>query len=59
MQGLTTEQLGCLCERMAKILTIFDILDAIFYALNFSAKPGIINGSDYSKFLFVEMLHHY
>jgi len=53
MQGLTTEQLGCICEAMAKRLIIFDILDANFYTLN-----GRIYGSDFSKFV-VEILHYY
>jgi hypothetical protein len=30
MQGLTTEQLGCLCAGTAKNLTIGDILDCNF-----------------------------
>lgn len=53
MQGLTTEQLDCICEAMAKHLIIFDILDATFYELN-----GRIYRSDFSKFV-VEILHYY
>jgi len=59
MQGLTTEHLDFLRKGMAKILTIFVILDATFYALNVSANPGTFMEEITRKFFFVEMLHYY